>query len=56
MLMVFLNRFFAEILPGFALPMMELQLLSLTLLLGWLLSYFLAGRSGDVIDAGCAVS
>jgi len=42
MLMVFLNCFFAEILPRFALPMMELQLLSLTLLLGWLLSYFLA--------------
>ena len=50
MLMVFLNCFFAEVLPRFVLPMMELQLLSLTLLLGRLLPYFLAGRSGNVIE------
>ena len=49
--MVFLNCFFAEVLPRFVLPMMELQLLSLTLLLfGRLLPYFLAGRSGNVIE------
>ena len=56
MLMVFLNCFFAEILPRFVLPMMELQLLSLTLLLGWLLSYFLAGRSGNVIERRLSTS
>ena len=49
-LMVFLNCFFAEVLPRFVLPMMELQLLSLTLLLGCLLPHFLAGRSGNVIE------
>ncbi len=50
MLMVFSNCFFAEFLPRFVLPMMELQLLSLMLLLGRLLPYFLAGCSGNVIE------
>jgi hypothetical protein len=44
-LLTLVNCFFAQILPRFALPMMEFMLLSLTILLGSLLSSFLTNRS-----------
>ena len=35
---------------------MECSCFAVTLLLGWLLSYFLAGRSGDVIERRLSTS